>query len=64
MDSRDDEKKDEAMTSAEVVPDLSKQASTAAERISTHFTIAAAAAGLISDGCESPCTNTLNTHFD
>jgi hypothetical protein len=54
MDSRDDEKQVEAITSAEVVPNLDKQASTTAERTSAYFTIAAAAAGLISDGCESP----------
>ena len=56
MDSRGDEKQVEAMTSAEVVPNLGKQASTTVDSISAHFTIAAAAAGLISDGCESPCT--------
>ncbi len=60
MDSRDDEKKVEAITSAEVVPDLGKKVSTTAEKISAHFTIAAAASGLISDGCESPCTTVPN----
>ena len=64
MDPRDDEKKDEAIISAEVVPDPSKQVSTTAERISTNSTIAAAAAGLISDGCESPCGSIPNAHFD
>ncbi|KAI9445250.1 MFS general substrate transporter [Lactarius indigo] len=59
MDSHDDEKKVEAITSAEVVPDLGKNASTTAEKISAHVTIAAAAFGLISDGCESPCDLTL-----
>jgi hypothetical protein len=34
--------------------DLDKQATTTKESISTYFTIAAAAFGLISDGCESP----------
>jgi hypothetical protein len=33
--------------------DLAKQATTAKERISAYFTIAAAASGLISDGCKS-----------
>jgi hypothetical protein len=56
MDPRDDEKQIEAKASAEVVPDLGKQANIDVERISSHLTIAAASAGLISDGCESPCT--------
>ena len=56
MDPRDDEKQIEAITSVEVVPDLDQQASTTAQKISAHFTIAAAAAGLISDGCESLST--------
>ena len=64
MDSRDHEKKDEAITSAEVVPDHGSQANTEVERISNHFTIAAAAAGLISDGCESPSTNVQNTRLN
>jgi hypothetical protein len=56
MASRDDKKRIEEITSAEVVPELGKQDRTTAERISAYFTIAAAAFGLISDGCESPCT--------
>ena len=61
MDSRD-EKHIEAITTAGVVPVLAsgKPTSSSAERISSLFTIAAAAAGLISDGCEShvrPCQN-------
>ena len=56
MDSRDGKRQVEAITSAEVVPNLGKQAGTTAQRISTYFTIAAAAFGLISDGCKSPCT--------
>ena len=64
MEPRDDEKQVEAMTSAEVVPNLGKQASTTADRISAHFTIAAAAAGLISDGCGSPCTTVSNARLD
>lgn len=59
MDSRDEEKV-EAITTTDVIPVLHKQANTTAERISALFTIAAAAAGLISDGCESPCTNMPN----
>ena len=60
MASHDDRKQIEAMPSAEVVPDLGKQDDrTAAERISAYFTIAAAAAGLISDGCESSCATVL-----
>jgi hypothetical protein len=34
--------------------DLDKQATNTKESISAYFTIAAAAFGLISDGCESP----------
>lgn len=60
MASRDDKKRIEAITSAEDLPDLGKQDRTTAEKISAYFTIAAAAFGLISDGCESPCT-TSNT---
>jgi hypothetical protein len=43
------------VTSATIVPDLGKQANivTAKEKISAYFTIAAAAFGLISDGCKS-----------
>ena len=57
MEPRDDEKQVEAITSAEVIPDLGKQTSTTTERIGAHFTIAAAGAGLLSDGCEFPCTS-------
>ena len=64
MDSRDDEKKVEVVTSTEIIPVLGKQDSTTAQRISALFTIAAAAAGLISDGCESPCTNVPNARFN
>jgi hypothetical protein len=53
MDSCDDEKQIEATTTAEIIPVLGKPNSPSAERISSVFTIAAAAAGLISDGCES-----------
>jgi hypothetical protein len=56
MASRDDKKRIETIASAEVVPDPGKQDKTTAERIGAYFTIAAAAFGLISDGCESPCT--------
>jgi hypothetical protein len=65
MDSRDDKKQVEAMTSAEVVPDLDMQdCGTTAERISVHYTIAAAAFGLISDGCEFLCMTASYTRFD
>jgi hypothetical protein len=36
-----------------VVPELGKQATITKEKISAYFTIAAAAFGLISDGCKS-----------
>jgi hypothetical protein len=56
MASREDktQKQPEVIvTSATVVPDLGKQANiVTAERISAYFTIAAAAFGLISDGCK------------
>ena len=55
-ESGDDKKRIEATTSGEVVPELGYQDRTTAEKISAYFTIAAAAFGLISDGCESPCT--------
>jgi MFS family permease len=64
MDSRDDEKKIEATTSAEVVPVLGKSASPSAERTSSLFTIAAAAAGLISDGYQSYLMATANVVFE
>ena len=57
MASRDDKKRIEEITDAEAVPELGKQDRTTAEKISAYFTIAAAAFGLISDGCESPCTS-------
>ncbi|KAI9460932.1 MFS general substrate transporter, partial [Lactarius psammicola] len=63
MDSRNGKKQVEAITSAQIVPDLGKKASTTAERISAHFTIAAAAFGLISDGCESPRMTVPNALF-
>jgi len=53
MGSQEDTKSIEAITSTEDVPDLGKQATTTRERISAYFTIAAAAFGLISDGCKS-----------
>jgi len=62
MVSHDDKKRIEAITSAEVVPDLGEQDRTTAEKISAYFTIAAAACGLISDGCESPCTTVPVAH--
>jgi MFS family permease len=64
MDSRDDKKQVEAITSVEVVPDLGKQDSgTTAERISAYFTIAAAAFGLISDGYQSYVMTMANVVF-
>jgi hypothetical protein len=55
MDLRKDMKQTVEMTSEDVVQDsdLDKQVTTTKERISAYFTIAAAAFGLISDGCES-----------
>jgi hypothetical protein len=57
MNLRKDVKQTVEITSEDVVQhsDLDKQASTTVtkERISAYFTIAAAAFGLISDGCES-----------
>jgi MFS family permease len=65
MDSRDDKKQVEAMTSAEVVPDLDMQdCGTTAERISVHYTIAAAAFGLISDGYQSYVMTMANVVFE
>ncbi|KAN0135740.1 MFS Git1p-like glycerophosphoinositol permease [Lactarius tabidus] len=60
MDSRDDEKQIGAKASAEVVPVLDKQPST---RISSHLTIAAATAGLISDGYQSYLMTMANVVF-
>jgi len=56
MNLRKDVKQTVEITSEDVVQDsdLDKQATTTKERISAYFTIAAAAFGLISDGCESP----------
>ena len=58
MASREDKSRKQPeviLTSATVVPDLGKQTGivTAKEKISAYFTIAAAAFGLISDGCKS-----------
>jgi hypothetical protein len=55
MNLRKDVKQTVEMTGEDAVrsPDLDKQATTTKERISAYFTIAAAAFGLISDGCES-----------
>lgn len=54
MHSREDVKQAEVITSEDVVQDLGKQAITTKEKISAYFTIAAAAFGLISDGCKLP----------
>jgi hypothetical protein len=64
MASRDDKKRIEEITDVDVVPELGKQDRTTAEKISAYFTIAAAAFGLISDGCESPCTAVLVARQD
>jgi hypothetical protein len=55
MNLRKDVKQTVEIASEDVVQDsdLDKQATTTKERISAYFTIAAAAFGLISDGCES-----------
>ena len=55
MNLRKDVKQTVEIASEDVVQDsdLDKQAATTKERISAYFTIAAAAFGLISDGCES-----------
>jgi hypothetical protein len=55
MSSRKDVKQTVEITGEDVIQDsdLDKQATTTKERISAYFTIAAAAFGLISDGCES-----------
>ncbi|KAI9467200.1 MFS general substrate transporter [Lactarius psammicola] len=65
MVSHDDKKRIEAITSAEVVPDLGKQDSdrTTAEKISAYFTIAAAAFGLISDGYQNNLMTMTNVVF-
>jgi hypothetical protein len=55
MNSRKDVKQAEVITSEDVVQDLGKQTTTTKEKISAYFTIAAAAFGLISDGCKLPC---------
>ncbi len=56
MDSRKDLKQTVEITSEDVVQDsnLDKQATITKERMSAYFTIAAAAFGLISDGCKPP----------
>jgi hypothetical protein len=56
MVSNEDTKGAEAVIVGEVVPELQvgKQVTTTKEKISAYFTIAAAAFGLISDGCKSP----------
>ncbi|KAF8271445.1 MFS Git1p-like glycerophosphoinositol permease [Lactarius quietus] len=64
MDSREDEKQVEAIASAEVVPGLRKQDCTTTERTSTRFTIAVAAAGLISDGYQSYLMTMTNVIFE
>jgi hypothetical protein len=53
MDPRGDTKRTKAIIRADVVPDLVEHTTTTKEKISAYFTIAAAAFGLISDGCES-----------
>ena len=55
MNLRKDVKQTVEIASEDVVQDsdLHEQATTKKERISAYFTIAAAAFGLISDGCES-----------
>ena len=51
------------LTSATVVQDLGKQVTTTRkEKISAYFTIAAAAFGLISDGCKSHCAGYPKHH--
>ncbi|KAI9445252.1 major facilitator superfamily domain-containing protein [Lactarius indigo] len=64
MDSRDVKKQLEVRTSVEVVPDLGKNASTTAEKISAYFTIAAAALGLLSDGYQSYLMTAANVIFE
>jgi hypothetical protein len=64
MDSCDDEKQIEATTTAEIIPVLGKPNSPSAERISSVFTIAAAAAGLISDGYQSYLMAMANVVFE
>jgi hypothetical protein len=62
MNSKMDVKQVEVMASEglseDVVQDLGKQATTTKEKISAYFTIAAAAFGLISDGCKLPYGST------
>ncbi|KAH8988923.1 major facilitator superfamily domain-containing protein [Lactarius akahatsu] len=64
MYSRDDKKQIEVRTSVDVVPDLGKNASTTAEKISAYFTIAAAALGLLSDGYQSYLMTAANVIFE
>ena len=61
METHNDEKQVEAISSTEVVPGLGKQVNTTTEKRSTHSAIAAAAAGLINDGCEFPCQTLVQT---
>jgi len=67
MTSGSDKKRtdSEAITSAEVVPELQvvKQDRTTAEKISAYFTIAAAAFGLISDGYQNNLMTMTNVVF-
>jgi len=67
MTSGSDKKRtdSEAITSAEVIPELQvvKQDRTTAEKISAYFTIAAAAFGLISDGYQNNLMTMTNVVF-
>ncbi|KAH9173373.1 MFS general substrate transporter [Lactarius sanguifluus] len=63
MDPRDGKKQIEVRTNAEVVQGFGKKASTTAEKISAHVTIAAAALGLISDGYQSYLMTMANVVF-
>jgi hypothetical protein len=57
MVSREDTKQARVVADAQAVPELGyNQATTTKEKISAYFTIAAAAFGLISDGCKCPPT--------
>ncbi|KAH9037284.1 major facilitator superfamily domain-containing protein [Lactarius pseudohatsudake] len=64
MDSRDNKKQIEVRASVDVVPDLGKNASTTAEKISAYFTIVAAALGLLSDGYQSYLMTAANIIFE
>ncbi|KAH9002419.1 MFS general substrate transporter [Lactarius hatsudake] len=63
MDPRDGKKQIEVKTNTEVVQGFGKKASTTAEKISAHVTIAAAALGLISDGYQSYIMTMANVVF-